>query len=125
MQHLQNLIEAGYKHGYANGHGADDTVSSLEWAVRHLDCQPETSVTYSAAATSSLESRLFAGYVVRCFAFINVGEVDKALIEYHKAAALAALSQQSHGLIPSLSAEQIDETLAVVESRLRRAGANL
>ncbi|MBC8000110.1 MAG: hypothetical protein IAF58_19305 [Leptolyngbya sp.] len=125
MQHLQNLIGAGYKHGYSNGHGADDTVSGLEWAIRHLDCQPDTAVTYSAHATSNLESRLFAGYVVRCLAFIKVGSVDKAKIEYHKAAALAALSRQSHGLLPSLSADQIAETLAVVEHRFRSAGANL
>ncbi len=122
-QHLNDLIAAGYKHGYTNGHGADDTVSSLEWAHSHLRRESDGSAAevaevYSRNAAGSLEARLFSAYVLRALAFIKLGDRDKAWIEYGKAAELAKLTRQSHGLIPSLTDEQIRETLAVVSSQL-------
>ena len=123
LQHLRDLAAAGYKHGYTNGHGADDTVSGLEWALSHLrgrDDQPAAEVAemYSRTAASNLESRLFAAYVLRALAFIKLGKLDEAWIEYGKAAELAKLTRQSHGLIPSLTDEQLRETMALVSSQL-------
>lgn len=125
MQHLKTLIGSGYRHGYTNGHGADGTVSSLEWALNHLDNEPSTAENYSFHAGSNLESRLFAAYVIRSLACIKLGENDKAKVEYNKAVTLSKLAADSHGLIPSISAEQVEETLALVERRLRLAGVSL
>ncbi len=125
MKNLLTLIGAGYRHGYVNGHGADGTVSDLEWALNHLDSSADTAETYSRNASMDLEARLFGAYVVRSLASLKLGQVDKAKIEYDKAQALAGMSRQSHGLIPTLSADKVEEVLAILERRLRAAGATV
>jgi Flp pilus assembly protein TadD len=126
MEHLKRLMSADYRFGYTNGHGADGTVRSLEYGLQHLEADDASTAESSAAhAASALESRLFAAYVLRSLAALQLGDRDKAHAEYKKAVALSELASQSYGNIPSLTNPALEETLAVVERRLRQSGVTL
>lgn len=125
MQHLKDLAAAGYKHGYTNGHGADDTVSSLEWALQHLEGSPGTAATYSQGAIYSLEARLFSAYVISSLAAVKSGNLEFAKAEYDRAATIAKMTDKGPGKIPSIDPVRVEETLALVERRLRQSGVTV
>lgn len=116
MKLLQTLLGAGYRRGYNNGHGADDTVSSLEHALSRLETSPVEALDYGMVAANNLASRLFAGYAICSFAAINRGELEEAHAYHQKAEAVAALVGKD---------SLFEEPLALIERRLRRAKAAL
>ncbi len=123
MKELESLISAGYKYGYTNGHGADDTVSGLEWAMSHLSGEGDTAAAYSSRAASDLESRLFAAYVLRCLAALKDGDAVKARLEYFKICSLISLIgvADDEGQIRSVSEEKMTAVLLTLQEKFHDA----
>jgi hypothetical protein len=131
MRQLETLAGAGYRHGYTNQHGADSTVNGIEYALQHLTgdtnaSHAETARNSAEHAAYALESRLYATYCVEALALIKLGRGDDAKAAYQRAQTIVELSKQ-HGpsKIPSIDPQVVEETLAVIERRLRSIGVTL
>lgn len=119
---LKQFAQAGYKTEYRDPNGSDGTASGIVWALGKLNDHPDTAETYSGNAASNLEARLFAAYLTRCQAFINQGELEKAKIEYNKAAEVVGLSIQCHGCTPTLNSTDAQFIMFTIGNRLTDAG---
>lgn len=116
MQHLKNLIAAGYRHGYTNNHGADDTVQRLDASLANLAEDAARALETSEYVAADLEARLFAAYALTALAAIQTGDLEKAKIFRKKVESLSALAVTPYS--------RFEEPLALIERRLRQSRAS-